>query len=62
MQSIKRTPAHIYPYMSTAKEGTNLVQIGNNAISDNQLNVNNITTVSIGNNNISPSNNLINQS
>lgn len=71
LQSIKKTPAHIYPYMSTAKTGTNLVQISNiiNSTSDNQPNGNRTSqivgnaSVTIGNhNNISPSNNFVNQS
>lgn len=69
LQSINKTPAHIYPYMSTAKTGTNLVQISNviKSTNDNQLpngniDINNInSTVTIGNSNISPSNNSVNQ-
>jgi len=65
LNSIKKTPAHIYPYMSTVtKTDTNLAQISNiiNSTNDknrlpngpNSKNVNQIVTVS--NTNISPSN------
>ena len=55
--------------MSTAKTGTNLVQISNiikstndNQLSNGNIDINNInSTVTIGNSNISPSNNLVNQ-